>query len=356
MAFLELDQVCIDFPDFKIEDVSFKLDKGKLLVLLGHSGSGKTSLIQSICGIIPVSQGKILMNQLCINEQPIHKRKIGMVFQDFALFPHLNVAENIAFGLKLKKNRNVKQRVGELLELIELKDYEKRKVYQLSGGEKQRIALARTLASEPEVILFDEPMSALDESLRDRLRTTIKSIIRYMNLTTIYVTHDQNEAFFLADYIGIMNSGKLIRYGTGDQVWQQPENQLTANFLGIQNQLDVWVKNIESSSQNTYQYQLETDSMLFTVNSLRKLKTGQAVRLCFRAESAFLSYKQGLHNSFKANILDYQIVGSVIDFHIKVNNTELYCRTFRTFSLEDIDKHQLYCTIPGTAISLLPDL
>jgi len=352
MAYLELQNIAIEFSDFKIEDINIQLDKGKFLVLLGHSGSGKTSLIQAICGIVPIAQGKVLLNGVCINDLPIHKRKIGMVFQDFALFPHLNVFENIAFGLRIKKAKNIDKKVQDLLELIELPNYSKRRVYELSGGEKQRIALARTIAAEPDIILFDEPMSALDESLRDRLRATIKNVVKQMNITTIYVTHDQKEAFYLADYIGIMHAGRLIRYDTGDNIWQQPQNQLTADFLGVHNQFDATVKT-KNHESNMFFYKLDVKGVELSIHSTQKLELNQRVKICFRAESVFLSFKNEGVNSFESTILDYKIFGSTISFTLQVQNLHISSKTFRIINLENYSNQTLYCTIPEHAISII---
>lgn len=350
MTHLELNKVNIEFSDFKVEDISLKLDKGKLLVLLGPSGSGKSSLIQAISGIIPISKGQVLVNGEIINDLPVHKRKIGIVFQDFALFPHLNVYENIAFGMRIKgtTKSQIKKRVSELLDLIELTDYEKRMVFQLSGGEKQRVALARTLAAEPEIILFDEPMSALDENLRDRLRTTIKRILDYLNLTCIYVTHDQNEAFFLADYIGIMHEGKLISLDTADNIYKNPNSLKTAEFLGIQNILDGV---ITEKQNNTYS--VKVNNLVFFVKSPLDFNLHEKVKLLIKSESGILSHSGADFNSFDTCIHDYKINGSIVEFVLKFEGFNLAHKSFRTLNLDDCKNKKLYYNLHSEGMSLV---
>lgn len=347
---LELENVRIEFSDFIIDQINFTLEKGNLLVLLGPSGSGKTSLIQAICGIIPVSEGVIKVNSEIINQVPIHKRKIGIVFQDFALFPHLNVFENIAFGLKIKKysKSQIKHKVTELLDLIELKGYEKRQIYQLSGGEKQRVAIARTLASEPEIILFDEPMSALDENLRDRLRNTIQKIIRYLNLTAIYVTHDQNEAFYLADYIGIMHQGKMIAFDQAEQLHRFPKNILTADFLGIPNRLSGKIV-----QKNEKDYLVTVSDYIFTVDSEEDHEQGDEVLLLFRSESGFLSSETQTKNAIPVKVKSTQMIASFIDFQLTFDQYEISHRAFRNGCLIDYEKENLSLNLHKEALCMI---
>lgn len=347
---LQLENIKIGFSDFTIDQINFSLEKGKLLVLLGPSGSGKTSLIQAICGIIPVSEGTIKVNDEIINQVPIHKRKIGIVFQDFALFPHLNVYENIAFGLKIKKYKKsqIKQKVEELLDLIELKGYEKRKVYQLSGGEKQRVAIARTLASEPEIILFDEPMSALDENLRDRLRNTIQRILRYLNLTAIYVTHDQNEAFYLADYIGIMHQGKMIAFDQAERLHRFPKNLLTADFLGIPNRLSGTIL-----QKDQHDYKILVSNHEFNVYSEEEFSLGDKVMILFRSESGFLSSERQTDNSIPVKLKSFQNIASFIDFQLMFNDVEISHRAFRNGCLTDNQKDNLLLNLHKDALCII---
>jgi len=350
--YLKLDRINIEFSDFKIEDVSFSLEKGKTLVLLGPSGSGKSSLIQAICGIVPISSGNLLVNGQIINEQPIHKRKIGIVFQDFALFPHLNVFDNIAFGLRIKhkSKAEIKERVSKLLNLIELDGYEKRKVYQLSGGEKQRVALARTLAADPEIILFDEPMSALDENLRDRLRSTIKKVLSYLNLTAIYVTHDQNEAFFMGHYIAVMHEGKLIAYDTSENIYKNPKSLICAEFLGVQNIFDAVVKEKKLSN-----YLVSFNGLDFIVNSDLDLKQNDKVKLLIKSESGLLSKEKHSQNSYEVKISNYTINGPIAEFILDLNGQKLHHKSFRTISLQNINSEQLYYNVHSEGISLVKE-
>lgn len=239
---------------FAVNQVTFDLQKGELLGLLGPSGCGKTTLLRIIAGFEQPCQGKVeLAGQIVAGEgywlEP-EKRHTGMVFQDYALFPHLTVAENLAFGLKTKKPRpsrqQIQQRVAEVLNLVGLSGLEKRYPHQLSGGQQQRIALARALAPQPELILLDEPLSNLDVQVRERLRHEIRSILKSTNTAAIFVTHDQEEAMAIADKIGVMQQGKLEQIGTPEEIYTQPQSKFVAefvtqaNFLQATKEGDVW--------------------------------------------------------------------------------------------------------------------
>ncbi|RKX99958.1 MAG: ABC transporter ATP-binding protein, partial [Spirochaetes bacterium] len=203
------------YPEFFM-DISLEVKKGELLTLLGPSGCGKTTTLNLIAGFLNPDTGQIILNGEDITNLPPHKRKIGIVFQDYALFPHMNVYKNIAFGLKMSgiDEKRIRKRVEELLRLTKLESYEKRSVTTLSGGEQQRVALARALAPNPELLLLDEPLSALDAKLRKELRGEVRRIIKEIDLTTIYVTHDQEEAMALSDRIAVMKDGKIEQTGT----------------------------------------------------------------------------------------------------------------------------------------------
>lgn len=237
-----------------VNQVSFNLKQGELLGLLGPSGCGKTTLLRMIAGFEKPSEGSIRLGDMLVSEKNTwiepEKRKTGMVFQDYALFPHLNVADNIAFGLKTKKPRpnsqEIKQRVAEVLQLVGLGGLEKRYPHELSGGQQQRIALARALAPQPELILLDEPLSNLDVQVREKLRHEIRSILKSTNTAAIFVTHDQSEAMAIADKIGVMQAGKLLQIGTPEDIYTCPQCRFVAefvtqaNFLPATRKGDVW--------------------------------------------------------------------------------------------------------------------
>ncbi|MBL1208217.1 ABC transporter ATP-binding protein [Geminocystis sp. GBBB08] len=238
-----------------VNQVSFNLQEGELLGLLGPSGCGKTTLLRIIAGFEKPSQGVIELGGRIVvsggrNWVEPEKRNTGMVFQDYALFPHLNVADNIAFGLKTKKprpnNQQINNRIAEALQLVGLSGFEKRYPHELSGGQQQRIALARALAPQPELILLDEPLSNLDVQVRERLRHEVRTILKSTNTAAIFVTHDQEEAMAIADKIGVMEKGKLVQIGTPEEIYTNPDCKFVAqfvtqaNFLQATKKGDLW--------------------------------------------------------------------------------------------------------------------
>jgi ABC-type Fe3+/spermidine/putrescine transport system ATPase subunit len=223
------------FPD----DISFAVDEGEIVCLLGPSGCGKTTLLRIIAGLETADAGQVRFDGHDIQDVPVHRRNFGLMFQDYALFPHKNVFENVAFGLRMLRlpRAEVEVRVREILELVGLSGFEKRDVNLLSGGEQQRVALARSLAPRPRLLMLDEPLGSLDRTLRERLMNELRDILKGVGVTAIYVTHDQEEAFAVADRVVIMNHGRKVQEGTPRDVYQHPTTEFAARFLGLTNLL-----------------------------------------------------------------------------------------------------------------------
>ncbi|MET4222681.1 putative spermidine/putrescine transport system ATP-binding protein [Bradyrhizobium sp. LB14.3] len=217
-----------------VADISLKALRGELLCLLGPSGCGKTTTLRMVAGFVDPSSGSIHINNVDMTHQPPYRRDTGMVFQSYALFPHMTVAENVAFGLEnLRWPREKREtRVAEMLKLVELPHLAQRLPSQLSGGQQQRIALARALAMKPAVLLLDEPFSNLDAQLRVRMREELQEVVRSVNVTTLFVTHDQEEALTMSDRIVVMNAGKVEQIGTPGEIYETPETPFVANFIG----------------------------------------------------------------------------------------------------------------------------
>jgi len=220
-----------------LQDVGFSLEKGEILCLLGPSGSGKTTLLRLIAGLEQEDSGTICFQGLDMKSVPSHKRNFGMMFQEYALFPHKNVQQNVSFGLEMQKCPAAEQesRVRETLKLVGLSGFEYRQVDELSGGERQRVALARSLAPEPQLLLLDEPLGSLDRTLRDRLILEIRQILKSLGVTAIFVTHDQTEAFSVADKVAVLHNGSLQQLDTPDRLYRFPKNSAVASFLGFNN-------------------------------------------------------------------------------------------------------------------------
>lgn len=283
MAFLELQNISASIDGTPIiHDISFTVDRDQLLTLVGPSGCGKTTTLRVIAGFIDPDDGDILMNGESILHLPAHKRNIGIVFQDYALFPHMNVQDNISFGLRMHgwDKLRTRDRIQELLALVHLEGYGTRRVNELSGGEKQRVALARALAPEPELLLLDEPLSALDARLREELRREIKLIQKALKLTVIYVTHDQEEALSLSTVLGVMNAGRLDQIGDPVQVYRNPATLFSAKFLGSANLIPGEVVEVPSEGRT----RVNTAEGVFEVEAQGCIQTGEGVHLFFRGE------------------------------------------------------------------------
>ncbi len=220
-----------------LTDIDLTLEEGEILCLLGESGSGKTTLLRIIAGLEPNFSGEVCLRGDVLRDISVHQRGFGLVFQDFALFPHLTVAQNIAFGLEMqgKPAKEREKRVEEMLRLVKLGEFGKRDVSQLSGGEKQRVALARSLAPRPHLLMLDEPLGSLDASLRNQLVLELREIIQEMGVTALYVTHDQQEAYAVADRIAVMNAGRIEQVDTPQAIYQRPRTAFVARFLGLGN-------------------------------------------------------------------------------------------------------------------------
>lgn len=259
-----------------LDDISFKVDIGETVCLLGASGSGKSTLLRIIAGLEEADSGFVSFNGVDLTSTPAHLRDFGLVFQDYALFPHLNVNENVAFGLKMRRlsQDEITKRVANSLNMVNLSGFGLRRVTDLSGGEQQRVALARALAIRPRLLMFDEPLGALDRTLREDLLNELRSILRQTRIPAIYVTHDQEEAFTIADRVLILHDGKIVREGSPADVWANPESAFVAGFLGLGNILEGEVKSEKGK--------VETRLGVFMVHCDHKYSQGENVRLLAR--------------------------------------------------------------------------
>ena len=243
---IELKQVYKAFGATKVlQDFNLSFEKGKFTTLLGASGCGKTTILRLIAGLEDLDQGQILCDGKDISRLPPQQRGVGIVFQSYALFPHLTVGENVAFGLKMKESHSsdIAEKVSQALKMVELDGFEHRRIEQLSGGQQQRVALARALVIAPQILLFDEPLSNLDTNLRRTMREMIRHLQQKLGITVLYVTHDQTEAFAISDAVVVMNQGKVEQIGLPNTLYHHPTSRFTANFMGEVSFFPVTVKN-----------------------------------------------------------------------------------------------------------------
>ena len=242
MALLEVSGVTRQYGDgFAVKRVSLTVERGDIVCLLGPSGCGKTTLLRLIAGLESPEEGTITFDGRELNRVPSRNRGFGLMFQDLALFPHMDVSGNVSFGMRMQRRPQdqVTARVNALLRLVGLEDFQKRKVHELSGGERQRVALARSLAAEPSLLMLDEPLGALDRALRESLQTQVRAILKALGQTAIYVTHDRDEAYAMADSMVIMEEGEVVQAGTPEELYTAPRSEMVARSMGIRNVLSA---------------------------------------------------------------------------------------------------------------------
>ena len=308
MVKVELKGVLKEWEDFRLEIGELAVEHGEFLTLLGPSGCGKTTTLRIIAGFEKPDRGEILFDGKLVNDLPPYERNIGIVFQDYALFPHMTVFKNVAFGLEMKKlpKGEIERKVRWALELVGLIGFENRYPEQLSGGQQQRVALARALVVEPEVLLLDEPLSNLDAKIRERLRGEIKRIQRELGITTIYVTHDQEEAMAISDRIAVMNVGHVEQVGKPLELYYRPKTEFVARFLGLSNILELEAENGRAC----------LNGLCFEVG-----KTGK-VRIFFRPESVYIEPGD------TAEVIDYELLPGRIRLKLEVDGEIIVAERF----------------------------
>ena len=320
--YIQIENVTKKFGDFTaIDHLNLDIYKNEFFSLLGPSGCGKTTLLRMLAGFEKVTEGRILLDGEDISEIPPHLRPINMMFQSYALFPHMTVEKNIAFGLKqdnLPPNE-INQRVEEMLELVELSDFAKRKPNQLSGGQSQRVALARSLAKQPKLLLLDEPLGALDKRLREQTQFELMDIQEKLEVTFVIVTHDQEEAMTVSSRIGVMDSGNLIQVATPTEIYEAPVNKDVADFIG-----DVNILRGIYKGQNDVGTQLhsdDSDSIVFATQEVGA-STGDEMWFAIRPEKLEISKKKpkNQHNILKGSIEDIAYGGSFSTYHVRLDS------------------------------------
>jgi putative spermidine/putrescine transport system ATP-binding protein len=331
MAFLELDHVRKAFAGLEapaVEDFVLNVDRGEFISLLGPSGCGKTTTLRMIAGFELPTSGTITLNGKDITQRPPNQRDVGMVFQSYALFPNMSVGDNVGFGMKIKKQSpdKVRQHVRELLDLIHLPDKGGSYPYQLSGGQQQRVALARALAIEPQVLLLDEPLSALDAKIRDELRYEIRRIQRQLGITTIYVTHDQQEAMALSDRVVVMSRGVMEQVGTPFEIYNYPRTPFVASFVGTLNQLQCTVMD---ATQGVLAY----DGQTLTPGTSVAAPNGSKVTLMLRPEELRLG-QDGGDNRLRGKIETVNFLGSTIRVTVNVGGAPVTLDVFNERKLK----------------------
>ena len=295
------------YGDFTaLNGVSLNIKEGEFFTLLGPSGCGKTTLLRMIAGFNSIEGGDFYFGEKRINDVAAHKRDIGMVFQNYAIFPHLTVKENVAYGLKARKvgKKEMDERVAEALKLVQIEHLADRKPNELSGGQQQRVALARAFVIEPSVLLMDEPLSNLDAKLRVQMRTVIKKLQRRLGITTIYVTHDQEEALAISDRIAVMKDGDIMQIGTPNEIYAKPQNPFVAGFIGVSNFLDCDVNGEDVNIQGE----------LTTKIPVKKNYVGKG-QISARPEQLFFS-----ETGMPGKILISTFLGDFIEYEVQLDN------------------------------------
>ncbi|KEJ97148.1 putative spermidine/putrescine transport system ATP-binding protein [Pseudosulfitobacter pseudonitzschiae] len=346
-AFVEFERVqkSYDGVNLVVKDLNLSMPRGEFLTMLGPSGSGKTTCLMMLAGFETATHGDIRLGGTSINNIPPHKRGIGMVFQNYALFPHMTVAENLAFPLEVRKigKSEREEKIHRALGMVQMNDFAGRRPTQLSGGQQQRIALARALVFEPELVLMDEPLGALDKQLRETLQFEITKLAHDLGITVVYVTHDQTEALTMSDRVAVFENGRIQQLAPPDQLYKKPENSFVAQFIGENNTLMGEVKEI---TNGTAIVQLDGGDLIDAV-PVNVSKVGERTRVSIRPERVEMNkerLKPGA-KTLKAEVLEFIYMGDIFRTRLRVAGSDDF--VIKTRNAPDQER-----LTPGTQIEI----
>lgn len=326
-----------------LKGISLNVKKGEFITFLGSSGCGKTTTLRIIAGLETPDAGEVFINGECVNQLAPEKRSVNTVFQNYALFPHMNVSENIAYGLKIKKmeKRKIQNKVTEALELIQLSGYEKRMPSELSGGQKQRVAIARAIVNNPQVLLLDEPLGALDLQLRRQMQLELKKLQRQLGITFIYITHDQEEAINMSSRIAVMRDGRLEQVGTPDEIYNYPKTSYVAQFVGNANILKGTVEKIEDG---IFWAKLagEAVQLKFSGKKNPTLKAKDRITLAVRSEVIEFS-EEKKENSLLVTVLEKTFAGGMLRMVLRLSDGSELVASRHGIDAPYQSGEQIYC-------------
>ena len=346
-AFVAFDRVqkSYDGENLVVKDLNLSMPKGEFLTMLGPSGSGKTTCLMMLAGFETATYGDIRLDGVSINNIPPHKRGIGMVFQNYALFPHMTVAENLSFPLEVRKmGKSVREeKIKRALDMVQMGDFGGRRPAQLSGGQQQRIALARALVFEPELVLMDEPLGALDKQLRETLQFEITKLAHDLGITVVYVTHDQTEALTMSDRVAVFDDGRIQQLAPPDKLYEEPENSFVAQFIGENNTLEGVVKEIKGGLA---MIQLDSGELI-EAKPINVTKAGERTRVSIRPERVEFNKERMREGAFtlKAEVLEFIYMGDIFRTRLRVAGKDDFVVKTRNAP----DQQRL---VPGTQIEI----
>ncbi|HKT63984.1 MAG TPA: polyamine ABC transporter ATP-binding protein [Burkholderia sp.] len=325
-----------------VRNVNLTVRQGELFALLGSSGSGKSTLLRMLAGLETVTSGKILIDGEDLAQMPPYKRPVNMMFQSYALFPHMSVESNVAFGLKQEgtPKAELKARVAAALELVQMGKYAKRKPHQLSGGQQQRVALARSLVKRPKVLLLDEPMSALDKQIRQRTQIELVNILKKVGVTCIMVTHDQEEAMTMANRLAVMSEGQIVQIGSPNEVYEYPNSRFSAEFIGSTNLFDGVT--VEDEPDHVYIESAELPSRLYVSHGITG-PLGMPVTVSVRPERIALTRKppEGAFNWARGKIGNIAYMGGYSLYHVKLDAGKTVIANVSSLAITELDTPSL---------------
>lgn len=339
-----------------LKDVSFNIKDGEFLTLLGPSGCGKTTILRCIAGLETIDSGDILLNGISIKDLPANKRNVNTVFQNYALFPHLNIYDNIAYGPRIKKSmdeKDLKEKIFEFLDLVEMTGYEERMISQLSGGQNQRVAIARALINQPDILLLDEPLGALDLKLRKHMQTELTDLQKQTKTTFVYVTHDQEEAVNISDRIIVINEGEIQQIGSASDVYNNPKNLFVADFIGDRN-----IKKVKVLGEDSGYYKIQLGDKVVSVrgsiNADNHPKISEIAILAILMDKMKISVSE-VANSFLGTVLSIHHSGSQVRTKLCVDNDIFTIIEYQDYNCDYKIGDQVYLSWEESGAVLLPD-